>query len=168
MLCGGPILVLLSVAPHTEELFKRLSWFFSCRSSWWRHICFNENPVALSFKCQSGKCVNTSTFHSRIWRVWGVLFTCNTAWREDCMIPLPEFRLVCNSKSCFAKKLKMWDLICLVVFLCLSLNSLSVYTHTCTWHTSSKFLLGQLVNVSTRWGHATVWEPFPNISMQVV
>lgn len=37
--------------------------------------------------------------------------TLHAAWREDCMIPSPESRLVCIPSFLFCKKLKMYYII---------------------------------------------------------
>lgn len=59
-----------------QDLLKKSSFGFRCSSSWWQHICFNEYPVALSFKCWSGKNVWTWEWYIPLsdqvwWRVWG-------------------------------------------------------------------------------------------------
>ena len=83
-----------------QDLFKKSSFGFSVHGD--STYVLNKYPVALSFKCWSGKCVNMGMVHS-IYQIRSggfedVLLMCNTARcmeREDCMIPLPESRLVC-------------------------------------------------------------------------
>lgn len=87
------------------------------------HIHFNKYPVALSFKCLSGKCVNMGMVHSIIGSgdTFGSCATLHAAWGEDCLVPLPEFRLVCIPSLVLQKIKDVIPYICLF-YLCLKFN----------------------------------------------